>query len=68
MVMRLWMMNKKRLKSNGSFLCKLFVGGDENGFYNLLETDFHSVKRIKPDASRNESKEIYFLAQNYKNK
>ncbi|EGC34939.1 hypothetical protein DICPUDRAFT_10143, partial [Dictyostelium purpureum] len=53
------------LKPGGSFVCKVSRGGEEKEFFKLLEKDFASVKTMKPDASRKESTEIYYIAKDF---
>ena len=56
----------KHLKENGVFIAKVFRGGTENDL--LLETKKHfaKVKHFKPQASRDDSKEIYLVATGFK--
>jgi 23S rRNA (uridine2552-2'-O)-methyltransferase len=56
------------LKPGGTFLAKIFQGSEFHEL--LLETkmQFRQTKVIKPDASRKQSKEIYILALNLKQK
>ncbi|QLG71069.1 hypothetical protein HG535_0B01070 [Zygotorulaspora mrakii] len=49
------------LKPMGSFVCKLYTGKEDKLFENRLRKVFKKVSRIKPDACRTESKEIYFV-------
>jgi 23S rRNA (uridine2552-2'-O)-methyltransferase len=53
------------LKPGGSLLVKAFQGEGLDSFAKRLATCFGTVKRIKPKASRPESREIYLLARNY---
>ncbi|KAF2076063.1 hypothetical protein CYY_002627 [Polysphondylium violaceum] len=53
------------LKKGGSFVCKVSRGGEEKKFLKILESKFMSVKSMKPDASRPESTEIYYIGRNY---
>ena len=53
------------LKPGGAFLAKAFQGEGLDEFVKELATRFRTVKRIKPHASRPESREIYLLARNY---
>ncbi|MBL0318864.1 MAG: RlmE family RNA methyltransferase [Alphaproteobacteria bacterium] len=50
------------LKPNGHFVAKIFQGGEEPIFFNLLRQHFKEVKRFKPQASRVGSPEIYLVA------
>jgi 23S rRNA (uridine2552-2'-O)-methyltransferase len=53
------------LKPGGDFLTKAFQGEGTDDFARALAERFKRVKRIKPKASRPESREIYLLARNY---
>lgn len=53
------------LKPGGTLLLKAFQGEGVDEFVRLLGTHFEVVKRIKPKASRAESREIYLLARNH---
>ncbi|KAN0053171.1 hypothetical protein ACTA71_006695 [Dictyostelium dimigraforme] len=55
----------KTLKKGGSFICKVSRGGEERKFFKLLESNFISVKSMKPGSSRSESTEIYYIGKNY---
>jgi 23S rRNA (uridine2552-2'-O)-methyltransferase len=54
------------LKPNGAFVCKLFLGGAEKTFMDLLKRNFKTVKNAKPAASRADSRESYIVAQGFK--
>ncbi|KAK6359799.1 2' O-ribose methyltransferase [Orbilia brochopaga] len=51
------------LKPGGHFVCKFYQGSDDNTLFKKLEKAFTKVNKVKPDASREESKELYFVAQ-----
>jgi 23S rRNA (uridine2552-2'-O)-methyltransferase len=53
------------LKPGGDLLLKAFQGEGLDAFVNELKGKFAVVKRLKPKASRPESREIYLLARNY---
>jgi len=53
------------LAPGGALLVKAFQGEGIDEFVKALGTCFGSVKRIKPKASRAESREIYLLARNH---
>ncbi|MFH0752096.1 MAG: RlmE family RNA methyltransferase [archaeon] len=57
---------KRVLKRDGSFLCKVFQGGDFEGFLKRVRKNFGFCKCVKPEASRKESKEIYIIATHFK--
>lgn len=54
------------LKPGGSFVCKLFQGGAEKEYNELLKKNFKSVKNAKPAASRADSRESYIVATGFK--
>ena len=53
------------LKPGGTLLAKAFQGEGIDDFVRSLQARFGVVKRIKPKASRAESREIYLLARNH---
>jgi 23S rRNA (uridine2552-2'-O)-methyltransferase len=53
------------LKPGGDLLMKAFQGEGVDQFVKQLRAPFSVVKRLKPKASRAESREIYLLARNY---
>ncbi|MBC7622802.1 MAG: RlmE family RNA methyltransferase [Aeromicrobium sp.] len=54
------------LKPNGAFLVKVFQGVGFEPFVKLLRSRFVKVAAKKPDASRDESREVYLLARGLK--
>lgn len=54
------------LKPGGSFTCKLYAGSEDTLLEKRLKKVFKKVDRFKPNASRNESKELYFVARGKK--
>ncbi|MGE3770817.1 MAG: RlmE family RNA methyltransferase [Bdellovibrionales bacterium] len=54
------------LKPGGSFVCKLFQGGAEKEYNELLKKNFKTVKNAKPAASRADSRESYIVATGFK--
>jgi 23S rRNA (uridine2552-2'-O)-methyltransferase len=53
---------EKHLKPGGCFICKLFHSEDFKGFKKSLEAQYRRVDVIKPKATRQISKEIFFVA------
>ncbi|CUS23161.1 LAQU0S08e03466g1_1 [Lachancea quebecensis] len=49
------------MKPGGSFVCKLYTGKEDKLLEGRLKQVFDVVHRFKPSASRNESKELYFI-------
>jgi len=52
------------LKPKGAFVCKFFAGSEDGGLEKRLKKVFEKVHRDKPNASRKESKEQYFVCLN----
>lgn len=55
------------LKEEGTLVCKIWEGGRSRHFMSMLETVFDDVKPVKPEASRGNSAELFFLARGYRN-
>jgi len=55
----------KILKPNGSFVGKIFQGGNSDELVSLLKENFEKVKYFKPNSSRKDSKEIYLVATGF---
>lgn len=55
----------KTLKPGGNLLMKIIMGPAEERLQKSILMQFESVQRVKPNASRSESKEIYLLCKNY---
>lgn len=49
------------LRPLGSFVCKLYTGEEEDLFKKRMQAVFTNVHKFKPDASRDESKETYYI-------
>lgn len=54
---------KKKLKSKGNFVCKIFQGKDYLEFLNEVRKEFGFVKAVKPEASKSGSKEMYVIGK-----
>ncbi|KEZ40626.1 21S rRNA (uridine(2791)-2'-O)-methyltransferase [Scedosporium apiospermum] len=50
------------LKNGGHFVCKFYQGSEDKEFEKRLKKLFDKVYREKPDSSRKESREAYFVA------
>ncbi|KAF2640420.1 FtsJ-domain-containing protein [Massarina eburnea CBS 473.64] len=50
------------LRTNGHFVCKFYQGAEDRAFETKLKRLFEKVHREKPESSRNQSKEAYFVA------
>lgn len=51
------------LRPHGHFVCKLYTGKEDKLFEKRLRKVFRRVNRFKPTASRDESKEVYFVGR-----
>uniref|UniRef100_A0A2K5DUN8 rRNA methyltransferase 2, mitochondrial n=1 Tax=Aotus nancymaae TaxID=37293 RepID=A0A2K5DUN8_AOTNA len=56
------------LHPGGTFLCKTWAGSQSRQLQRRLTEEFQRVRLIKPEASRKESSEVYFLATQYRGK
>lgn len=56
----------QKLKPNGNFIVKIFMGPDSQDLLNSMRRVFHKAQSAKPPSSRTESKEIFFVGLQYK--
>ncbi|XP_039935143.1 rRNA methyltransferase 2, mitochondrial isoform X1 [Hirundo rustica] len=56
------------LKPKGTMLCKFWDGSEARVLQNRLKEQFQDVRTIKPQASRKDSAESYYLARLYRGK
>jgi 23S rRNA (uridine2552-2'-O)-methyltransferase len=54
------------LAPGGAFVTKAFQGGLDAGLLSDLKKEFATVKHAKPPASRQESPEVYVVAQGFR--
>ncbi|MAF30893.1 MAG: rRNA methyltransferase [Magnetococcales bacterium] len=54
------------LKPKGTFLTKIFQGGEEIKFREQMRKHFDKVQFIKPKSSRKESREVFLLCTGFK--
>ena len=54
------------LKPRGHFVAKIFHSGEFEGFRNQLRARFDRVEILRPESTRKGSKEIFFIALQYK--
>jgi 23S rRNA (uridine2552-2'-O)-methyltransferase len=54
------------LKPGGTFLAKVLRGGTEGELLKRLKQDFATVRHVKPQASRDDSAEMFVLATGYR--
>ena len=59
-------LSKLILKKKSTLLVKIFSGKDENILIKNAKELFKDIKRIKPDSSRKESREMYLLCRDLK--
>jgi 23S rRNA (uridine2552-2'-O)-methyltransferase len=57
---------QKSLKPGGHFIAKIFMGGEEQKMAATLRKHFTTVKFIKPESSRKDSKEVFLVGLNFK--
>lgn len=53
------------LKPGGTLVVKVFQGGEEGQLLRRMKSLFHRARAFKPEASRNQSRETYFLGFHY---
>lgn len=51
------------LRPGGTFVCKVFEGEDAPAFFARVQAAFADVKRLKPDATRDRSVELFVIAK-----
>jgi len=59
-------MCKDVLVKDGSFIVKVFMGGDFDNYMNEVKKLFKVVKSRKPESSRARSREVYLVATGFK--
>ena len=57
---------RTRGKPGGSFVSKLFMGGDFEAFRNEVREAFEEVKVVRPEATRERSFEVYLMGRGFK--
>ena len=58
-------MAKRFLSADGVFLCKIWFGDSTKEFMSELEHYFKFVKLVKPEASRQDSSEIFIFCSGF---
>ena len=61
-----WDFAKAVLKPGGTFLAKVLRGGTERQLLGRMKQDFANVRHVKPKASREDSAELFVLAQGFR--
>jgi 23S rRNA (uridine2552-2'-O)-methyltransferase len=59
-------MVRRTLKSGGTFVTKVFQGVGSEDFLRDVRKSFGKVAIRKPEASRSQSREVYFVAKDFK--
>jgi len=57
---------RETLRDGGIFLAKIFGGAEADAVFRELKPFFRELRRIRPDATRKESFELYFLGKGYR--
>lgn len=65
LVNRTFAIARHKLKINGNFCAKIFMGEDVDAFYAEWRKYFRLSKRYKPTATRSTSKELYLIGIGY---
>jgi len=56
---------RETLGEGGTFLAKIFTGAESDLVFKELQAEFGKVRRIRPEATRKESFELYLLAKRF---
>ena len=54
---------RKHLKPSGAFVVKLFMGGSFDEYNKAVKAAFQNVRLLRPESTRKQSREIYFVAR-----
>ncbi len=57
---------QKFLKPGGSFVVKVFMGSGFEDYQKLVKANFGHVRLIRPDSTRKQSREIFFVGKEFK--
>jgi 23S rRNA (uridine2552-2'-O)-methyltransferase len=57
---------KETLRPGGAFLAKIFTGAESDLVFKELQPHFDKVRRIRPEATRKESFELYLIGKGFK--
>jgi 23S rRNA (uridine2552-2'-O)-methyltransferase len=57
---------RETLKPGGAFLAKIFTGNESDLVFKELQPHFDKVRRIRPEATRKESFELYLIGKGFK--
>jgi 23S rRNA (uridine2552-2'-O)-methyltransferase len=59
------MVARKHLKLGGFFVCKIFDGPDVQHFRADMKKSFRKIEMLKPESTRKESKEFFFIGLDF---
>lgn len=54
------------LKKGGTFVVKVFMGSGFEDYQKLLRSHFQHIRLLRPESTRKQSREIYFVAKEFK--
>jgi 23S rRNA (uridine2552-2'-O)-methyltransferase len=57
---------REALKPGGAFLAKIFTGAESDLVFKELQPHFGKLKRIRPEATRKESFELYLIGKGFR--
>jgi len=57
---------RETLADGGTFLAKIFGGAESDAVFAEMKPFFRELRRVRPDATRKESFELYFLGKGYR--
>ena len=57
---------RETLREGGTFIAKIFGGPEADAVFRELKPFFAELRRIRPEATRKESFELYFLGKGYR--
>ena len=60
-----WVLARQILKPGGSFVAKVFDGEDANRFCARVKSECKKTKRLKPEATRRQSREFFLIGQQF---
>ena len=58
---------RETLREGGTFLAKIFGGAEADAVFRELRPYFRELRRVRPEATRKESFELYLLGKGYRN-
>jgi len=58
---------RETLRDGGTFLAKIFGGAESDAVFRELKPFFRELRRVRPEATRKESFELYLLGKGFRN-